>query len=47
MTEIVFEPAIPILRVYDIPKALEYYVDFLGFALDWQHQFAPDLPLYM
>jgi catechol 2,3-dioxygenase-like lactoylglutathione lyase family enzyme len=47
VTEIAFEPAIPILRVYDIPKALEFYVECLGFTLDWQHQFEPDMPLYM
>lgn len=37
----------PILRIFDSAKALEFYVDFLGFTLDWQHRFAADLPLYM
>jgi uncharacterized glyoxalase superfamily protein PhnB len=45
-TEISFEPGIPVLRIYDIAKAMEFYVDFLGFTLDWEHRFAPDLPLY-
>jgi len=22
-------------------------MDFLGFSLDWEHRFSPDLPLYM
>lgn len=39
--------AIPILRIFDEAKAREFYVDFLGFAVDWEHRFAPDLPLYM
>lgn len=46
MTEPVFQSAIPVLRIYDVAKALEFYVDFLGFSLDWDHRFAPDLPFY-
>lgn len=37
---------IPVLRIYDVAKAKEFYLDFLGFALDWEHRFEPDLPLY-
>jgi catechol 2,3-dioxygenase-like lactoylglutathione lyase family enzyme len=37
----------PILRIFDEAKALEFYVEFLGFKVAWRHQFAPDLPLYM
>jgi len=37
----------PILRIFDLPKALEFYLGFLGFREDWRHQFAPDLPLYL
>jgi len=47
MTEITLDPAIPVLRIYDIAKAKEFYVDFLGFQIDWEHRYAPDLPLYM
>ena len=36
----------PILRIFDLAKAKEFYVDFLGFKVDWQHRFEPDLPLY-
>ena len=39
-------PAVPILRVFAVDKAKEFYGDFLGFTLDWEHQFAPDLPWY-
>ena len=37
----------PIIRIFDEAKAREFYVDFLGFGVDWEHRFAPDLPLYM
>jgi catechol 2,3-dioxygenase-like lactoylglutathione lyase family enzyme len=43
----VLHPAIPILRIYDKDKALEFYRDFLGCTVDWEHRFAADLPLYM
>lgn len=38
---------IPILRVFDREKALEFYRDYLGFDLAWEHRFEPDLPVYM
>ncbi|MEZ5592989.1 MAG: glyoxalase superfamily protein [Gammaproteobacteria bacterium] len=37
----------PILRIFDEAKAREFYVDFLGFRVDWEHRFAEGLPLYM
>ena len=37
----------PILRSFDEAKAREFYVDFLGFTVDFKHRFAPGLPLYM
>jgi uncharacterized glyoxalase superfamily protein PhnB len=39
--------AIPILRMFDEAKALEFYQGFLGFAVDWRHRFEDDAPLYM
>jgi len=30
-------PAVPILRIFDRSKAMEFYVDYLGFQLDWEH----------
>lgn len=38
---------IPILRSFDEAKAREFYVDWLGFAVDWEHRFEPTAPLYM
>jgi len=37
----------PILRIFDEAKARAFYVGFLGFQVDWEHRFAPDLPLYL
>jgi catechol 2,3-dioxygenase-like lactoylglutathione lyase family enzyme len=42
-----FDQTIPVLRIFDVPKAREFYVDFLGFSVDWEHRFEPTLPLYM
>lgn len=40
-------PAVPILRIFDRGKALEFYVDYLGFTLDWEHGGDADhSPLY-
>ncbi|KOY14745.1 bleomycin resistance protein [Paenibacillus xylanivorans] len=38
---------VPILRIFDEDKAKEFYLDYLGFRLDWEHRFETDLPLYM
>lgn len=37
---------IPILRSFDETKAREFYVGYLGFAVDWEHRFEPGMPLY-
>src|ERR1700744_747961 len=42
-----FERAIPIFRIYSLEKAIEFYVDFLGFKIDWEHRFEPDAPVLM
>ncbi|HJT10987.1 MAG TPA: glyoxalase superfamily protein [Dongiaceae bacterium] len=47
MSAIAFDQAIPVLRMFSVDKAKEFYLDFLGFSLDWEHRFADDLPLYM
>ncbi|HEX7190419.1 MAG TPA: glyoxalase superfamily protein [Thermoanaerobaculia bacterium] len=39
-------PVVPILRIFDEAKAREFYVDFLGFTVDWEHRFEAGLPLY-
>lgn len=42
-----FGKTTPILRIFDEGKAKEFYVDFLGFKVDWEHRFEEGLPLYM
>ena len=37
----------PILRIFDVAKAREFYLEYLGFVLRWEHRFAEDFPLYM
>ena len=38
---------IPILRIFDESKAREFYLDFLGMSVDWEHRFEPDTPIYI
>jgi hypothetical protein len=45
--DIAFEQAIPIIRIFSIEKAREFYIDWLGFAIDWEHRFGENFPLYM
>jgi len=42
-----FTRTIPTLRIFDGGKAREFYIGFLGFKVDFEHRFEPDLPLFM
>lgn len=42
-----FGSATPVLRCFDEAKTKEFYFDFLGFELDFEHRFDPSAPLYM
>jgi uncharacterized glyoxalase superfamily protein PhnB len=42
-----FGKTTPILRIFDVAKAVAFYVDFLEFKVDWQHRFEADSPLYL
>jgi catechol 2,3-dioxygenase-like lactoylglutathione lyase family enzyme len=46
MTETVLQ-TIPILRIFDVEKAREFYVGFLGFTVDWEHRFEDGAPVYL
>ncbi len=37
----------PILRSFDEAKAREFYIDFLGFEVEFEHRFSDDAPLYL
>lgn len=41
------KPATPIFRIFDESKAREFYLDYLGFAVEFEHRFADDMPLYL
>jgi catechol 2,3-dioxygenase-like lactoylglutathione lyase family enzyme len=41
-----FERAIPVLRIFDLAKAREFYGEFLGMSWDWEHRFEPALPVF-
>lgn len=41
-----FKHVIPILRIFDVTKAYEFYRDFLGLNVDWEHRFDDNMPLY-
>ncbi len=43
---VAFQQAILIVRIFDVGKAREFYLGFLGFTTDWEHRFAPQAPLY-
>lgn len=38
---------VPILRIFDVARAKEFYLEFLGFTVDWEHRFDERAPLYM
>ncbi|WP_439616123.1 glyoxalase superfamily protein [Shinella sp.] len=41
-----FEQAVPIVRIFDVAKAHEFYLGFLGFSVDWEHRYGDNFPLY-
>ena len=42
-----FGRVVPTFRIFSIDKAREFYLDFLGFKVDWEHRFEPGFPVYM
>ena len=42
-----FLETVPLLRIFDVAKAKEFYVGFLGFRIDWEHRFDEVAPIYM
>lgn len=37
----------PQFRITDARRSLAFYVDGLGFEVDWEHRFEPGLPVFM
>jgi hypothetical protein len=42
-----FQRVVPIFRIFSLEKAREFYLDFLGFKVEWEHRFEPDAPVFM
>ena len=42
-----FLSTIPIMRIFDVVKAKDFYVGFLGFEVDWEHTFDGSSPVYL
>ena len=42
-----FERVVPIFRIFSLEKAREFYIDFLGCKVDWEHRFEPGALVYM
>ena len=41
------ENIIPVFRVLDERKSREFYIDFLGFSIEFEHRFGENYPLYL
>ena len=41
------QTVVPQLRMTQADRSLAFYVDQLGFTVDWQHQFEPGFPLFV
>ena len=42
-----FSAGTPIFRMFDEDKAREFYLDYLGFEVTFEHRFEDGAPLYM
>lgn len=38
---------IPTFRILNYKKAMDFYINGLGFNIDWEHRFNPSEPVYM
>ena len=42
-----FGQTVPILRSFDVVRTRQFYLDWLGCSVDWEHRFGENFPLYM
>ena len=42
-----FQKTIPLLRIFDVAQAKEFYIGFPGFTVDWEHHFEENTPAYL
>lgn len=43
----VLQRTVPVLRMFDVAKAREFYIDYLGFGVEFEHRFHDNAPLFM
>jgi uncharacterized glyoxalase superfamily protein PhnB len=43
----VSQTVIPQIRITNAEQSLGFYVQALGFKIDWEHRFGPDYPLFV
>lgn len=41
------QTVIPQLRITNSSRSMAFYVDGLGFSVDWKHQFEPGFPVFL
>ncbi|WJY27540.1 MULTISPECIES: glyoxalase superfamily protein [Sporosarcina] len=41
------QTVIPAFRITDYDRSMAFYVDTLGFAVDWEHRFEPHFPAFL
>ncbi len=41
------QKVVPALRITSYEKSKQFYVDGLGFKIDWEHRFEPNFPVFM
>ena len=42
-----FNRIVPTFRIFDVGKAKDFYIGWLGCKVDWENQFEPNTPWYM
>jgi hypothetical protein len=43
---VIFLMITPIFRIFDMEKTHSFYIKYLGFNIDWKHQYAENMPFY-
>ncbi|RAP75909.1 glyoxalase superfamily protein [Paenibacillus montanisoli] len=41
------QKVIPAFRITDYPRSKKFYVEGLGFRVDWEHRFEPHFPVFL
>lgn len=41
------QKVIPAFRITDYTRSMAFYVDQMGFKIDWEHRFEPHFPAFV